>query len=88
MHLHIDSAKIKLYFEFSLIIKYIFLYFKLYKNKRDKRGRFTEVDKEGIILNLNFPSIKKVLLYLLIVIVFLFGLQSVNGKFQKKFLVL
>ena len=45
---------------------------------RDKRGRFTKVDGEGIALNLSFPSINKLLLYLLIIIVMLPWLAIVS----------
>ena len=38
---------------------------------RDKRGRFKKAENNGILLNINCPSIKKLILYLLIIIVLL-----------------
>ena len=38
---------------------------------RDKRGRFKKVDKEGITIHLGCPSLKKLFLYVIILIIFL-----------------
>ena len=38
---------------------------------RDDRGRFTKANEDRIKININFPSIKKIILWALIVLIFM-----------------
>ena len=38
---------------------------------RDDRGRFTKANEDWIKININFPSIKKIILWALIVLIFM-----------------
>ena len=38
---------------------------------RDNRGRFTKANEDRIKININFPSIKKIILWALIVLIFM-----------------
>ena len=38
---------------------------------RDDRGRFTKANEDRIKININFPSIKKIILWALIILIFM-----------------